>query len=57
MPIYDFRCVDEECAHEFEKIVQMGTEETECPVCKSKALPFLSGGKSRVSFRFNYMER
>jgi putative FmdB family regulatory protein len=57
MPIYDFKCADEECAHEFEKIVGVGVEETTCPICNSKAVSFISQGKRGISFRFNYMER
>lgn len=35
MPIYDFKCGN--CKKEFERLVKMNQEKTECPECKSEA--------------------
>lgn len=35
MPIFDFRCTDSACGHEFEKLVASSNAKVECPQCGS----------------------
>ncbi len=40
MPVYEFECTKEHTVTE--KLVKMGTEEIECPVCKNPAKKIMS---------------
>jgi len=50
MPIYEFRCQNLRCQHEFEVVRKMDNPSAECPKCKchvermiSKPSPFVWG--------------
>jgi putative FmdB family regulatory protein len=51
MPIYEYRCSD--CAHQFEKLVRLNAEPSQCPQCGKATLerlfhaPAISTQKSR----------
>jgi putative FmdB family regulatory protein len=39
MPVYEFEC---KCGNNFEELVKMGTNTSECPKCHSKAKKIMS---------------
>lgn len=42
MPLFDFRCGDPACKHEFEKLVPGGVAKVECPKCGSGSEKLIS---------------
>jgi len=51
MPLYNYRCKNEECKHEFQRTQKMSDPNPDCPECKSvvekviKATTFILKGK------------
>lgn len=50
MAMYEYKCTNEECLHEFEKIVKVSqrNDEKKCPKCNSKSKRKVS----KSSFQF-----
>jgi putative FmdB family regulatory protein len=49
MPLYDWRCQDDKCGHEFEESVsltQYDTKTVKCPKCQTEAKRVLSAMRS-----------
>lgn len=34
MPMYEYKCKNENCNHEFDKIMKFNDPNPECPICK-----------------------
>ena len=46
MPLYDMKCTNEECKHEFEENIKLAEiEQAKCPKCGSKAERLITNPK------------